>query len=441
MHIYLIYGRFCKGKKYMKNVIQILKSLFSNQAAIDNRKNKWYLTLITFIFIVFLPWIPYLSSGYTANTASLFTQTASSNYDIDKGFKATIVKDYFKNGVVIKKNSNNEYYFEYDFTNQYTESAGDFDNEYLGTNTKELYKGTFSDTSGGTNHISSSTTYVKDYTSMKKEYYFDCISVSNSDVIDPSKSSSSTSTSSTIEYEDNGYTYFLENFYLPELSNTEEKYMTYLNNFVSSVVLNVDSTGKANSYPHSYAIWGQNFILAVVYPLKSSKSSLSVKGSYSGVINYGFNGADIQAGTSFYKYLSEDGKLSITDTYTKGFAEFLNQAGKPAYIRSTWMNIGILSAVVVGTVLVASLLLLFFFKRKTSLYRESNYLNAISSAVYFTSTGALFGFVLGFFLTQWVYFAIIGITLIRLIFGSNKICPPPAANGQSGSKPLYQARS
>lgn len=424
----------------MKQLLLILKGLFSNQAAIDCRKNKWYFTLITFIMTIFLPWIPLLSTGYTANTASLFTKTASTNYDIDKGFKATINKDYFKEGITIKKDANGKYYFAYDFSNQYSEGSENYDNEYNGTNTKELFKSSFSDVSTGTNHVTSSTAYVKNYTNMTLDYYFDCISVSTADVIDPASATSS-STSSSTTYENNGYTYFLENFYIPDLSNTESNYIQYLNNFVSSVLLNIDSAGSAQAYPHSYAIWGKDFILVAVYPLKSSKSTLSVSGSYSGSINDGFNNVDVADGTTFYKYISESGKLSITETYTKGFAEFLNQAGKPAYLRSTWTNIGILSAVIAGTILVGSLVLLFFVKRRTSIYRDSNYFHCLTSAVHFTTTGSIFGFILGFFASNYVYFALVGATLIRIVFSLNRICPPAENNGQGGSKPLYQARS
>ncbi len=425
----------------MKQLLLILKGLFSNQAALDCRKNKWYFTLITFIFTVFLPWIPLLSTGYTANTASLFTTTTSSNYDLDKGFKATLSKDYFKNGVTIKKDGEGKYYLAYDFEGQYSEGSANFDNEYNGTNGKELFKASFSDVSGGTDHVTSSTSYVKNYTNRTSvDYYFDCISVSTADVIDPSSATSSSSTSSTVTYENNGYTYFLENFYIPSVSKTESDYITFLNNFVSSVVLNVDSAGAANAYPHSYCIWGKDFLLVAVYPLKSSKSSLSVSGSYSGSINDGFNGAKVNDGTKFYNYLSNGGELSIIDTYTKGFAEFLNQAGKPAYLRSTWVNIGILSAVITGTILVASLILLFFVKRKSSIYRDCNYFHCLTSAVHFTTTGSIIGFVLGFFASNYLYFALVGATLIRIVFSLNRICPP-AENGQGGSKPLYQARS
>lgn len=421
----------------MKNLVTILKAFFSNQAAIDCRKNKWYVTLLSAVLFIFLPWIPLLSKGYTASTSSIFSST-SANYDLDKGVKATIGSEYFKNGVTIKK-ENGQYVLAYDFEGQYTEETGGFEKEYNGTNASALFKATFQDKSGGTNHTTQSTAYTKNFTNLSYEYYFDCISVSISTVIDSATSSTSSSTtSSSVVYEDNGNTYFLENFYFPTMSKKDENYSLFLNNFVSSVVLNMDASNTANSFPHSYTLWAKDFILTAVYPLKSTKSSITVSASYTGDINSGFDGTDIVDGTKFYTYLT--GKDADIQLAYSSFVDYLNKAGRPAYLRSVWVQIGITSAVVAGTMLIASLILLFFNKRKSSIYRDSNYYNCLAEAVHFTSAGTLLGMAFGFFASNYVIVIIIGATLFRIVFVSNRICPPPQG-GQGASKPLYQARS
>ena len=62
----------------MKTITLLFKSLLSNQAAVDNRKMKWYFTLIVFLLAVFLPWIPFLSSGYRTDSSQVFK---SGNYE------------------------------------------------------------------------------------------------------------------------------------------------------------------------------------------------------------------------------------------------------------------------------------------------------------------------------------------------------------------------
>lgn len=428
----------------MKTIGTLFKSLFSNQAVIDLRKSKWYLTLIVFILTIFLPWIPTLSSGYTANAASFLS--ATKNYDIDKGIKATLESDYFKDGISIKKSADGKYCLSYQFDEKYVSSElADFDNEYNGSNTKALYKGIFEDSSvssddGVYSHLKNPTSYSKTFSNLRYDYYFDCIRSTTSNAIDTPASSSTSSGTSTIEYE-TGVNVFMENFYIPALSKKTENYGTFLNNFVTSVSLEMQLDGKANRYPHSYTIWGKDFILIAVYPLKSAKTSLQAALTYSGDINDGFVDADIVDGTSFYKYLSNSDEKNINDVYKVSFATYLHEAGRPAYIRSVWIQIGTLSAVTFGCIMVASLLLLWFHKKKSSIYRDVNYFNCIQEAVYFTLTPSLLGMIFGFFNSQMVMVIIIGSILMRVVYSMSRICPPTMDNGQGGSKPLYQARS
>ena len=430
----------------MKNNISvknIFKSLFSNQSAIDCRKNPWWVAFIIFILAVFLPWIPSLSTAYLANTAAIFT--AEKNQEIDKGFKSVILSNYFKK-VTIQKDSEGKYVLEYNFTDEdYSTNPNDFDNEYKGTNTKDLYKGTFHD-SLGTDSKSYATNYSTNFSkgNLSNDYYYDNISVDTTNVIDPVKTSSSSSSSSTVVYETGRVTY-LENYYLPGFSIKTQDYSIFLNNFVSSVILGVQKTGnvsEATRYPHSYAIWAQDFVLVAVYPLRSAKTSLSVSGSFSGNINDGFSVANesVVAGTSFYKYLTNDGQTQITQAYNKAFCDFMHRAGRPAHLRQAWINVGILSAMVAGAVLVSSLLVFLFLKRKTSIYRDSNYFNALNISTYMALTPSIIAMVLTFFNPSFTMMALIGANLIRAVFVMNKICPPQ--NQDSGrSKPLYQARS
>lgn len=424
----------------MKKITTIFKSLYSNQACIDARKFPVWVSMIVLALSIFLPWIPSLSGGYTTNTSSFLT--ASKNCDIDKGFKATLASDYFKK-ITVTKDSNDKYILSYNFEeSDYSTSTADFDNEYIGTNSKALYKGSFTDFTS--NDLTPYAT-VTSYTAVGKRsgltesftYYYDHIAVSNTETV--KIETSSTSSSSTIEYEDNGRTTYLQNFYIPELSMDTTNYNTYLNNFVSSVILNVSGQGACQRYPHSYAIWAKDFIFVAIYPLKSTKSSISVSGSYTGKVNAGFYNQTVASGTSFYSFLSNNETLTINELYNNNFATYLHEAGRPFYIRSTWINVGILSAVVAGSIIVAGLIILFMNKRKTSIYQEANVWHAFNTAIYLSLTPALIGMIIGFMSSTYQIMAIVGSLLIRIVFISKRIMPP--VEPTSSNKPLYQARS
>lgn len=411
------------------------KSIASNEAVIQSRHNSWYWTLIVLILTVFLPWIPYLSQGYTANTASLLT--SSSNYEIDKGFKSMINSDYFQE-IKVKKDANGEYILDYAFSDATSTSDLTWDGEYSGTNTKSLYKGTYNDSSSG-----DATGYVTAPTDLSMTYYFDNIAVSSSDVITlPTSSTTTTTSSSSSAYEDNGRITYLEAYFIPGAklhSGDVDKTRSYLNNFVASIVLGLGSDSLATKYPHSYVVFGDDFVSLAVYSLKTAKSTISASGSYSGLINDGFGTDNVPDGTSFYTYIKgSDTKLD--DIYNNGFNHFFDQAGRPSYINSIWFNILVLSACTVGSILVASIILIIFSKRKTSLYRDStNYWDACTEAINLALTPSILAFIFGWFAQQYVYVILIGIILFRAIFLINRYTPTP--NGTDDNKPLYQARS
>ena len=441
----------------MKKIATIFKSMISNQAVIDSRKNPWWIALIMAVLAIFLPWIPSLSTGYTANTAAVLT--TSMNYEIDKGFKSVLQSNYFQNGITIKADSEGKYYLDYNFDDSmYTvaSTAADYENEYNGTNAKELVKSTFTDVKTAndsleyykkTTSFSTKLSDLKGSSNDGFDYYYDCISVENTNTITPSEKTSSsttttTSTGTVVTYENSGRTTYLQNYYIPELSSTMSNYSQWLSNFASSAILNMSSASSStsNRYPHSYAIWAKDFVLLAVYPIKSTTSSISVAGSYSGTINDGFKNEQGLEGTKFYTYLAGS-ETDVTKIYSGKFATYLHEAGRPAYLRSVWVNIGIISAVAAGSILVASLLLFFFHKRRTSIYRDANYFHTLNEACYLALTPSLIAMIVGFFNAQYVFVILVGAVLMRTVFSMSKICPPPTDSGNGSNKPLYQARS
>lgn len=430
-----------KEKVSVKN---IFKSLLSNQAALDSRKHPWWVGVILFIFAVFLPWIPNLSQAYLANTGALFA--SDKNYEIDKGFKAMLESDYTKR-ILVQKNEKGEYYLDYQFeAGDYDDMPNAFEDEYKGLNTKALYKGNFRDILG-TDPKSTATDFSTNFSkgNLSFDYYYDNIAVDTSNAIDPAKTSSSSANgNSTVVYEQGRNTY-LENYFIPKISTKTEDYSTFLNNFVSSVILGVQKVGtvsEATRFPHSYAIWGSDFVLVAVYPLKSTKSSLQVAGSYSGNLNDGFvnEGESVAVGTSLSKYFTADGEITTIDAYNNNFVSFMHRAGRPAHLRQAWINVGILSAIVAGAILVGSLIVFLFFRRKTSIYRDGTFFQALMVETHMAVTPSIISMVLTFMMPQFSMVALIGANLMRFVFAMNKICPPPVGP-QNSNRPLYQARS
>jgi hypothetical protein len=212
----------------MKNIIYVLKSLYSNQAAIDGRKKSWIYTLVVFLLDVFIIWIPILSKGYTANNSKMFS--AAKNGEFDMGIKEVINNtEYFKN-----ININSEYQLDLSKLDNYanhesvdTESRNNsISLERSGGNSKELGVGVFFDAGEATKstqhehdanayQLFANTTYVqeKKYTNINQIFFYDIIRLEIPDGTDKSKENSyegmidsasrnsSSSGSSTIAYD------------------------------------------------------------------------------------------------------------------------------------------------------------------------------------------------------------------------------------------------
>jgi len=428
---------------YMENAKFLFKSLYNNDAVIQGRKKPWYFAAVLFVLGVFLTWIPFLSSGYTSNNSALLTST--SNQEIDKGFKATFNEAYF-DGLTFKKDDKGMY-LDMDktvldanslITTEEAVKNSLYTNEYNGTGTTALAKCTFVDTTSGSTgdyagQVFFDTGAIKNPTNTATEFYFDCISVPKSGEIENGTSSSSTSSSTSVVYEDNGNTIYLEAFYFPTLDTRNTVDSNIRSNFISSVILKADAKNALGAFPHSFAIYTKDSLYVATYALKSSKSN-SAKGTYSG---YFFDADSNFSGKTFKaSLLGNEGKNNITDQYAV-FASFLNGAATAIVHRNVWINIGILSAVVAGSVLVGAVILIIMHKRKTSVYRDTNFFECLKESGTLSFSPCLIAMIIGFLSSSYAIMAVIGCILLRVIWMMNKICPPVTQE----NKPVYKARS
>lgn len=392
----------------MKN---LFKSILSNQAVLDSRKTKWYIVLVMFVLNMFIPWIPALTKGYQTNGAAFLN--ASTNNEIEKGFKSLLNKDYFKN-ITIEQNADGSYYLDYSALENeeyFSAENGGYVNEYNGTNTKELYRDSYTNSDTNETHT----------------YFYDVISVE----ADAIATKTTAATSSTTDYENNGRNTYLQAYFFTDKDITTP----WLSSFVMKVILNYDKQNKPQNYPHSYALFNTGDVRVVSYPLKAAKVSTQASTSYYGSVSTGFK--NVETGTKLGAYLFEGN--GTTETAMTNFTTFLYNANRPSNIVATWYNCLYLSIFAFGAMIVASLVLLFLNKRKTSIYRDTNYWECIKEAVILCFTPAVIAMAIGFMNFTYGVVAIIGAALIRVVWMSSKICPP-AVQG-SNDKPLYQARS
>lgn len=437
----------------METIKNIFKSLYSNQAALDNRKMKWYVTLIMVVFSIFLPWIPTLTNGYKSNGGSVFTTNA--NYEVSTALKHVLGEEaYFKQVKV--KNDNGSYSLDYSGivsnADYYGETASDatynWTNEFEGKSDKALFKGSYTDVKG-----EGASAYVSKATEKKFDYYFDCVGV-DVNVEDTTTSSTTTNTSDTTTPDtsdaesssvkavsDTTATskterrVYLEVYILPELSRKDSYFTQYLANFTSTVILNKDANGVNARAPHSYCFFTKDCLEVYFYPFSATTSTTSASGSYLGNLDDGLSTLAIENETSLYDVLFKN--TTINDGFTKNFVSLAHYSARSYTINSVWMNILTLSAISLGCIIVSSILVIIFFKKKTSIYRDSNYFHAINTSTNMALTPALLGMIFGFINSNYTLLAIVGANLIRAVFVMNRICPPQQAES---NKPVYQAR-
>ena len=416
----------------MFTVKNIFKSLFSNQAALDNRKMKWYVTLIMFVLAVFLPWIPTLSSGYRSNGGAIFAN--KNNFEVSTALKHVIAEeDYFKTIKINNKDGaysldmngldDEAFYGERSMDDKYI-----WDNELNGVSDKALLKDTYKDIQ--TPVITTPSNIKGD-----KIYFFDAIgaNVTVTKTEKASDSAGTTTTTTTVERR-----VYLELYMFPELSAKNADTMQYLRNFTTTVVLNKDVNGVNHRVPHSYMILLQDYMEVYFYPFTATTATVAASGSYAGKLDEGFAKVDLNGATTLYDFMLSKGELNIQDGFTKNFIALTDGAAREYTIYATWMQVLTLTIAGAASILICTLLIFIFFKRKTSIYRDSNFFHAINTAVNMSITPALLSMIFGFFTSNYSMMAIIGCNLIRAVFVMNRICPPQTADT---SKPVYQARS
>lgn len=404
----------------METVKNIFKGLIKNQACLDNRKMKWYVTLIVFVFSVFLPWIPNLTSGYQTNAGQVFTGV---NFEVDTALKHIMFEEeYFKTIKVVEKGG--ELQLDYSGLSTYAPESdtNNWENEYNGTNGAEL--------------TSFTREVVNDKEKTSYNVYFDCVSAVRT--VETQKTDSDGTVTTVTESKTVRY---LQAYYLPELSYLDADFTKVANGIVDDLVFKKQaSTGEIKRAPSSYAIFAKDYMAFYFYSFNSTTSTTSPSYTYAGNLSIGLKANDVVANASLYDFIVGKTATSEGTKNLDRFVALADASARPYMIYSVWMNIMTLTIGTVACILVSSIFVIIFFKKKTSLYRQSNYWNAINTSVGMSLCCSLLAMIMGFMNPSYCMMIVIGANLIRAVFVMNKICPPVGGNGNE-QKVVYQARS
>jgi len=415
-----------------ESFISIGKGLFSNQAVIDSRRLPWYWALLVFLLDFAIVWIPSLSKGYTSDPASFLTSAGNSG--LDSGFKTAYHEAYFQN-ITIQDNKA----FSFGDLDSYSDlDAHAVENRwnFAGAEGKSLSKGTYADTGANYSGISG----VSKTSGLSYDFYLDVIASKQNPIDSQTSSSSSATSSSSVVYEDTGYTTYLEIYVIPELvQENNDQFTTYRNNFLNYVILNRDPSNTTSTatgrFPHSSLILGKDNLTLVVYPLRSAKTN-SALASYAGYVPDGFAKMPAESGQKLVDFLGVTEKTSDDAAAYQKMESLFGHAARQSQILATWQNVGIISAIMGGAILVGAIILLIMEKRKTSVVKTTVF-GAFAQSINLMLVGAILSMALGFMNATYSFMVIVATVLLRIMWMANRITPPPTAD----DKPLYQARS
>lgn len=415
----------------MNTIKYLFQTLYKNQTVIDGRKKPWYISFVFFILGFFMMWVPILSKGYTTYCASaLFNTSSSTNSQLDKAMLEVFDSNYFKTITFKKNTKTGQMNLNLSLDLLASDSISTLsegiktqnDIEYKGTNDKELLASKFSFTEDGCDY--------------SFNYYYDVISEPIS-----THYSKPTNTSS-VTYEDpsntNNRVILLQAYYLDLNDDYSENIA--LTEFIKKNILNLDSTEKQmNNFPHSFIIFSTNRIYLNIYSLRSAKTNNPLT-AYQGYISEAVT--DDLENKTLYSLITDNLPATANlkeknDATYQSFADFLHSLAFKNNINTVWFNIGIISTIYVGTILLSSGILIFMHKRKGSTSKDTNYFEALKEAMTLSFTPSIIGLAMGFYNFSFEITLFVMAVLFRVFFMYSKIVPPSYG---ASNKPLYQAR-
>ena len=427
-----------RNKEYMSvksSIFNTLKSLFSNQAVIDGRRKPLFFIIILSILFTFISWIAPLSVGYTTKSAN-FLNTINNN-GIDHGFKMALNKEYFDD--ISLAGEGNQKYFTFN-TSSLDTSSDTSDNsvtkktiDFNSPENLSLAKGTFVDSKEKKVDYSSSTGQIiypnsesiKSFSDTQFTFYVDSLRTNKLNLID-----NNFETSDEVMKD---YVVYLEVYILPELSAYSDEFALFQSNFLTTLIYNTNNEGAPQKYPHSVFVICKDAFRLISYPIGNLIKNTNPSANYFGYTGSAFNKVENSSQT-FKKYLYSNGQSDTSAFETLVYT--LNEGSFVINVKQAWINIGIMSGVALGSMLVTSLLVFLLERRKTSIVK-SNLYEAFVQGVTLCTTPCLLS-LLGFMSFSFGIIGLAGFALMRVLFMNSKISPPRASDKV---KPLYKAKT
>lgn len=440
-------NKYLKGKQYSENekrrkkpylslkesIFNTFKALFSNQAVIDGRRKPLFFIIILAILFTFISWIAPLSTGYTTKSAAFLTTT--NNNGIDQGFKMALNKTYFDDINIVGET--NKKYFSFN-TNNFENISDKSDAavtkktvDFTSPEDLTLAKGTFVDSKEKKINYSESTgqviypnaTMTTKFSEAQYTFYVDSLRTNKINLID--------NNFTVAENVMKDYIVYLEVYIIPDLSSYSDEFTQFQANMLTTLIYNPNDESNPQKYPHSVLFICKDAIRLISYPIAKLVKNTNPTSNFFGYTSSAFKKVENQ---SLKKHLYSNGQTDTSAFET--FVHTLNEAAFSINATQAWINIGIMSGVAIGTMVIVSLLIFLLERRRTSIVQSDIY-EAFVQGVTLCFTPSLLS-LLGFMSFPFGIAGFAGFALMRVLFMGSKIAPPTSTDR---SKPLYKAKS
>lgn len=207
---------------------------------------------------------------------------------------------------------------------------------------------------------------------------------------------------------------------------------TFITNFVKESIYLYNTDESANKWtPYSYMIITDTYVRAASYKIVGAASTDSAVADFSGSFT------DI---TSFDFYSvghdTTSGSLLTSTEVNANMLSFINNSYTTIRNKSTWIYVGIYSAMNAGVMILAGLIFWLISRSKGSIVHYT-FWQSEKIMAFMSLTPALITFVISFFMSAYASFIFLMIIALRVMNAVQRL----SGNKPTDDKPVYKARS
>ena len=357
-----------------------LKSLYSNQVILDERKKSpWWLAIIFFILAMVCTSIPTLVTGLRTNGSSLIT---IGNNTLESGLQLFSLENPAMN---INENC-----------------------ELVYDNTKVIPSSTDSDYATQMKVVNDGTEKLMNFTST----YVNTEDSSKTQVIT-----------------------LLNVYYFPELDpvNNSNDYKTFTD-IIDTKILKKDAkdTSKYELVPVTSIIFTKTSFRVIIF--KAIDATVETK--YSSIMEGQFT---LLKGTNLAT-VSDINNSNNAESIKTFWCEFLDKGYQPLKVSQTWLSTSILTGISAVATLFVGLLIFIVTRGKNNLYNDMSFAQSLKACAFLALSPAVITLILGFIMPSFASMAYILTFGMRTIFFVMRTSGGVSGSNNQ-EKPVYQARS